>query len=180
MPKLVSVQVTLVHISFTNSNYQQGSKVLFTFVPNKQFGQLTTSKRVVKKTAEATGDLIGNKIDDQSISAGKTKSKEKEDERNKWQEIYIRPEKKSNWKKTAKKKKKKLRLFYRTSESVPRFITKILIEVYDQSGSVENRYKPSKQILFKISMLETDWYDYSDAYIVVKGSINVTEPNNDG
>ena len=83
MLKLVSVQVTLVHFSFTNSNYQQGSKVLFTFVPNKQFGQSTTSKRVVKKTAKATGDLIGNKIDDQSISAGKTKSKEKEDERNK-------------------------------------------------------------------------------------------------
>ena len=48
------------------------------------------SKRVVEKTAEATRDLIGNKIADKITSLGKTKSKEKEDER---QEIYIPPEK---------------------------------------------------------------------------------------
>ena len=50
----------------------------------------TTSKRVVQKTAEATVDLIGNKIADKIALPGKTKSKEKEDER---QEIYIPPEK---------------------------------------------------------------------------------------
>ena len=50
----------------------------------------TASKRVVQKTAEATGDLIRNKIADEIFSLGKTKSKEKEDER---QEIYIPPEK---------------------------------------------------------------------------------------
>ena len=50
----------------------------------------TASKRVVQKIAEATGDLIGNKIADKITSLGKTKSKEKEDER---QEIYIPPEK---------------------------------------------------------------------------------------
>ena len=38
----------------------------------------TSSKRVVQKTAEATGDLIGNKIADIITSAGKAKSKEKE------------------------------------------------------------------------------------------------------
>ena len=38
-------------------------------------------KRVVQKTAEAAGYLIGNKIADKITSAGKTKSKEKEDER---------------------------------------------------------------------------------------------------
>ena len=32
----------LVHSNLINSNYQQASKVLFTFVPNKQFGQLIT------------------------------------------------------------------------------------------------------------------------------------------
>ena len=41
----------------------------------------TASKGVVQKTAEATGDLIKNKIADKIISLGKTKSKEKEDER---------------------------------------------------------------------------------------------------
>ena len=50
----------------------------------------TASKRVVQKTAEATGDLIGNEIADKITSLGKTKSKEKENER---QEIYISPEK---------------------------------------------------------------------------------------
>ena len=38
--KLESVEVALVHCNLVNNNYQQASKVLFTFVPNKQFGQL--------------------------------------------------------------------------------------------------------------------------------------------
>ena len=38
--KLQSVEVFLVHCNLVNNNYQQTSKVLFTFVPNKQFGQL--------------------------------------------------------------------------------------------------------------------------------------------
>ena len=40
MPKLESVEVVLVHCNLVNNNYQQSSKVLFTFVPNKKFGQL--------------------------------------------------------------------------------------------------------------------------------------------
>ena len=52
----------------------------------------TASKWVVQKNAEATGDLIRNKIADKITSLGKIKSKEKEDER---QEIYIPPEKDS-------------------------------------------------------------------------------------
>ena len=40
MPKLESVEVVLVHCNLRNNNYQQALKVLFTFVPNKQFGQL--------------------------------------------------------------------------------------------------------------------------------------------
>ena len=47
----------------------------------------TASKRVVQKTAEATEDLIGNKIDDRITSIGKPKEKTKEIE-----EIYIPPE----------------------------------------------------------------------------------------
>ena len=41
-PKLESVEVVLVHCNLVNNSYQQASKVLFTFVPNKQFGQLIT------------------------------------------------------------------------------------------------------------------------------------------
>ena len=37
----------------------------------------TSSKRVVQKTAEATGDLTGNKIVQKITLAGKTKRKEK-------------------------------------------------------------------------------------------------------
>ena len=37
VPKLESVEVALVHCNLVNNNYQQASKVLFTFVPNKQF-----------------------------------------------------------------------------------------------------------------------------------------------
>ena len=51
----------------------------------------TTSKAIFQKTVEATGDLIGNKIADKITSAGKIKSKEKEDEINEMQEIYIPP-----------------------------------------------------------------------------------------
>ena len=40
VPKLESVEVVLVHCNLVNNNYQQASKVLFTFVSNKQFGQL--------------------------------------------------------------------------------------------------------------------------------------------
>ena len=51
------------------------------------------------------------------------------------------------------------------------------VKVYDQSGSADDRYKPNKQIRFKTSMLRSDLCDYSDAYIVVKGTITVTNPN---
>ena len=40
VPKLESVEVVLVPCNLVNNNYQQASKVLFTFVPNKQFGHL--------------------------------------------------------------------------------------------------------------------------------------------
>ena len=37
-----SVEVVLMHCNLVNNSYQQAFKVLFTFVPNKQFGQLIT------------------------------------------------------------------------------------------------------------------------------------------
>ena len=58
-----------------------------------------------------------------------------------------------------------------TLDEVPRFITKKWVKVYDQSGSADDRYKTL--------MLRSDLCDYSDAYIVVKGKITVTNPNND-
>ena len=42
MPKLESAEVVLVHCNLVNNSYHQASKVLLTFVPNKQFDQLIT------------------------------------------------------------------------------------------------------------------------------------------
>ena len=56
-------------------------------------------------------------------------------------------------------------------DKVPRFITKKLIEVHDQSGKT---YNTNKQIRFKTSLLTSDLCDYSDAHIVVKGIITVS------
>ena len=60
-------------------------------------------------------------------------------------------------------------------KDLPRFVTKKWVEVYDQS---EGNYNVSKEIRTKTSMLRPDLCDYSDAYIVVKGTITVTEPDN--
>ena len=40
VPKLESVEVVLVYCNLVKNDYQHTSKVLFSFVPNKQFGQL--------------------------------------------------------------------------------------------------------------------------------------------
>ena len=40
VPKLESVEVVLVHSNLVKNDYQHASKDLFSFVPNKQFGQL--------------------------------------------------------------------------------------------------------------------------------------------
>ena len=38
--KLESVEVVLVHCNLVKNDYQHASKVLFSFIPNRQFGQL--------------------------------------------------------------------------------------------------------------------------------------------
>ena len=72
---------------------------------------------------------------------------------------------------------KTMSLLGNISDKVPKFITKKWIEVHDQSGNENDRYKPSKQITFKTSMLQLDLCNYNDAYIVVKGTITVIDPN---
>ena len=61
------------------------------------------------------------------------------------------------------------------NKDLPRFVTKKWIEVYDQS---EKNYNPNIEIRIKTSMLRSDLCEFSDAYIVVKGTITVTEPDN--
>ena len=40
VPRLENVEVIFVHCNLVNDSYQQYSRVLFTFVPNKKYGQL--------------------------------------------------------------------------------------------------------------------------------------------
>ena len=40
VPKLESVEVVLLHCNLVKKDCQHASKVLFTFIPNKEFGQL--------------------------------------------------------------------------------------------------------------------------------------------
>ena len=101
------------------------------------------SERVVQKTAEATGDLIANKIGDRITSIGKLKEKVKELE-----EIYIPPEKRQQisddfrlfWMhQCIKMEFQKIVNFLDTDftdKDLPRFITKKWVEIYDQSEKI--------------------------------------------
>ena len=55
-----------------------------------------------------------------------------------------------------------------------RFFTKIWINVYDQS---EKNYNVNKEIRIKTPMLRSDLCNFSDAYIVIKGVIVITNPD---
>ena len=66
-----------------------------------------------------------------------------------------------------------------TPDEVSRFITKKGVEVHDQPGIAEDRYKLSRQIRFKTSILRSDLCDFSDVYVVMKGTITVADSNND-
>ena len=60
-------------------------------------------------------------------------------------------------------------------KDLPRFVTIEWIEVYDRS---EKNYNVNKEIRIKTPMLRSDLCDFSDAYIVARGNITVTEPIN--
>ena len=60
-------------------------------------------------------------------------------------------------------------------KDLPRFVTRKWIEVYDES---EKNYSANKKIRIKTPTLRSDLCHFSDAYIVVKGTITVTNPDN--
>ena len=70
--------------------HKYGKKLMYTAAKTEIDVAKIASKRVVQNVVEATGDLIGNKTADKITSLGKTKSKEKEEER---QEAYKPPDK---------------------------------------------------------------------------------------
>ena len=61
VPKLENVDLVLVHCNAVNNTYQQASKVLYTFAPNKSFGQLITvepNSLIMLKTVNAVFSFI--------------------------------------------------------------------------------------------------------------------------
>ena len=58
------------------------------------------------------------------------------------------------------------------SEVLSKFVTREYVRV----SSLLNTYNENKSIRFKTSMLRSNLCDYSDAYILVKGTITVTAP----
>ena len=58
-----------------------------------------------------------------------------------------------------------------TSNQPFKFRTKTWIEINDQSRGTRNT---NSDIRFKTAMLKYSLYDYSDAYILVKGGITIT------
>ena len=117
-------------LSFTRKfgdKYDQ--KLMDTATKTKIDAAKAVSKWMIQKTAEAKGDLIGNKIADKITSVGKTKRKEKENER---QEIYIPSEKRQQnfddlrllWCHIKMEYQKIKKLLHTTSDNVPRFIIK--------------------------------------------------------
>ena len=61
-----------------------GKKLMDTATKTGIDAAKTASKRVVQKTAEATGDLIGNKKTDKITSIGKPKEKKKKNQKKKF------------------------------------------------------------------------------------------------
>ena len=59
-------------------------------------------------------------------------------------------------------------------KDLPIFVTKKWIKGCDQSGG---NYNVNKEIRIKTSMLRSDLCDFSDAYIVVKGTITAVRLN---
>ena len=56
------------------------------------------------------------------------------------------------------------------SENLSKFVTRQYVRI----NSLSNTYNENKSIRFKASMLRSDLCDYSDAYILVNGTITVT------
>ena len=82
VPHLEITEVVLVHCNIVNNDYQQDSRVLYTFVPNKPFGSLleiSATYHIFLKTFtrnDLNGDLIANKIADKITTASEKSAKE--------------------------------------------------------------------------------------------------------
>ena len=130
----------------------------------------TAPKKVVHKAGEATGEFMGNKISDKIVKQNPLSAKNSRNA----EEIVISPEKRRNGKQ-IKKNIIKNGSHKMSSKIIKRFncikfVAKKWIKVNDLS---RGPYSVSKNIKCKTSILRLDICDYSDAYIVVKGTVNI-------
>ena len=68
VPKLENVDLVLMHCNLVNNDYQQDSKVLFTFIPNKKYGELMTispESLIMLKTVNTEFSFIEIRFRDQ-------------------------------------------------------------------------------------------------------------------
>ena len=134
-------------MSFARNFNDEYSKSLMDV--SKTFAKIA-GKKILKETAKATGDLIGNKIADK-ITAKPSKKSQSDDVNNEIpKERYISPKERLN--------------------QPSKFRTRNWVEINDESRGA---YNVNSQIKFKTTMLKSSLCDYSDAYILVKGTISV-------
>ena len=78
VPHLEITEVVLVHCNTVNNNCQQDSRVLYTFVPNKSFGQLlgiSSKKFIFLKTFNSEFSYIELWFTDQNSKSLETEDK---------------------------------------------------------------------------------------------------------
>ena len=111
----------------------------------------TASKRTSQKAAEATGDLIGNKIADKTTSASKKSLTRSQNLLDSGAELN-------------------------TSNQPSKFRAKNWLEINDES---KGSYGTGSDIKFKTKMLSSSLCDYAYAYILVKRTITITGAGDD-
>ena len=132
----------------------------------------TASKKVVYKTAEITGEFLGNKTANKTV---KQKPVIDENSRNVG-EIIIPPEKREE---ILNKLRQVLMEHYKipkllNNSTVSKFVTKKWLEVNDLPS---DQCSVNKIIGFKTSMSRSNLCNYRDAYVVVKERITVEGDN---
>ena len=143
----------------------------------------TAGKKILKETAKATGDLIGNKIADK-ITRASIKSQSDEVNNEILKERYISPQERQriidelNLHNTIMEYQKIANLIddY-TSNQPSKFRTRNWVARNDESRGA---YNVNSQIKFKTTMLKFSLCDYSDAYILVKETITVNNTTAQG
>ena len=78
VPNLKITEIVLMHCNIVNNNYQQNSRVLYTFVPNKSFGQfldISPKRFIFLKTFDSNFSYIEVWFTDQNYKPLETEDK---------------------------------------------------------------------------------------------------------